>query len=149
MNKQEIFDKFIEFMGNFAQLRAVVALRDGFIMTTPFTIGGSLFLQLANLPVPGYAEFMASIFGQDWTAPLNAVAGATFSVLALIVVMSITNRFVSGEGGDASMASLLALATFLIVMPSEIMIESSEVVGGIIPKSFIISLAAMRSIAAL
>ena len=67
MNKQEMFDKFIEFMGNFAQFRAVVALRDGFIMTTPFTIGGSLFLLIANLPVPGYAEFMAAIFGNDWT----------------------------------------------------------------------------------
>ena len=124
MNKQELFDKFIEFMGNFAQLRAVVALRDGFIMTTPFTIGGSLFLLIANLPVPGYAEFMASIFGNDWTAPLNAVAGATFSVLALIVVMSITNRYVTAEGCDASMATLLALATFFIIMPAEIMTES-------------------------
>ena len=136
MNKQELFDKFIEFMGNFAQLRAVAALRDGFIMTTPFTIGGSLFLLIANLPVPGYAEFMASVFGNDWTAPLNAVAGATFSVLALIVVMSITNRYVAGEGCDASMASLLALATFLIIMPAEILSESHEVVGGVIPKAW-------------
>lgn len=38
MSKQEIFDKFIEIMGEFAQIRAVAALRDGFIMTTPFTI---------------------------------------------------------------------------------------------------------------
>lgn len=52
MSKQEIFDKFIEIMGEFAQIRAVAALRDGFIMTTPFTICGSVFLLLANLPVP-------------------------------------------------------------------------------------------------
>ena len=69
MTKQELFDKFIEIMGEFAQIRAVAALRDGFIMTTPFTICGSVFLLLANLPVPGYAEFMASLFGTDWTAP--------------------------------------------------------------------------------
>ena len=31
MSKQEIFDKFIEIMGEFAQIRAVAALRDGFI----------------------------------------------------------------------------------------------------------------------
>lgn len=41
MTKQELFDKFIEFMGEFAQIKAVAALRDGFIMTTPFTICGS------------------------------------------------------------------------------------------------------------
>ena len=80
MSRQEMFDRFIEFMGEFAQIKAVAALRDGFIMTTTFTICGSVFLLLANLPLPGYPEFMASIFGADWTAPLNAVAGGTFSV---------------------------------------------------------------------
>ena len=53
MNRQKLFDSFIEFMGRFAQLKAVAALRDGFIMTTPFTICGSVFLLLANLTVPG------------------------------------------------------------------------------------------------
>ena len=64
MNKQKLFDRFIEIMGNFAQIRAVAALRDGFIMTTPFTICGSIFLLIANLPIPGYGDFMASIFRQ-------------------------------------------------------------------------------------
>ena len=56
MNKQAIFDKFVEFMGRFAEIRAVAALRDGFIMTTPFTVCGSVFLLIANLPIPGYPE---------------------------------------------------------------------------------------------
>lgn len=136
MSKQELFDKFIEFMGEFAQIRAVAALRDGFIMTTPFTICGSVFLLLANLPLPGYSEFMASIFGSDWTAPLNAVAGGTFSVLALIVVLSITYKFVENEGCDAMMASILALSTFLILMPPTIVSKGGETVGDIIPKAW-------------
>ena len=137
MSKQEIFDKFIEIMGEFAQIRAVAALRDGFIMTTPFTICGSVFLLLANLPVPGYAEFMASIFGKDWTAPLNAVAGGTFSVLALIVVLSITYKFVENEGCDAMMAAILALSTFLILMPPTIVTKGGETVADIIPKAWV------------
>ena len=136
MSKQEIFDKFIEIMGEFAQIRAVAALRDGFIMTTPFTICGSVFLLLANLPVPGYADFMASIFGTDWTAPLNAVAGGTFSVLALIVVLSITYKFVENEGCDAMMAAILALSTFLILMPPTILTKGGETVSDIIPKAW-------------
>ena len=52
MTKQEMFDKFVEFMARFAEYKAVAALRDGFIMTTPFTICGSLFLLIANLPIP-------------------------------------------------------------------------------------------------
>ena len=136
MNKQALFDKFIEFMGVFAQLRVVAALRDGFIATTPFTICGSVFLLLANLPVPGYAPFMASIFGSDWTAPLNAVAGGTFSVLALIVVLTITYKFVENEGCDAMMASVLALSVFLIVMPPSLVTKGGETVGDIIPKAW-------------
>jgi PTS system cellobiose-specific IIC component len=137
MTKQELFDKFIEFMGEFAQIKAVAALRDGFIMTTPFTICGSVFLLLANLPLPGYPEFMASIFGADWTAPLNAVAGGTFSVLALIVVLAITYKFVENEGCDAIMASILSLSTFLILMPPQIVSKGGEAVGDIIPKAWV------------
>ena len=59
MDRQKLFDSFIEFMGRFVQLKAVAALRDGFIMTTPFTICGSVFLLLANLPVPGYGDRFA------------------------------------------------------------------------------------------
>jgi len=136
MTKQEMFDRFIEFMGEFAQIKAVAALRDGFIMTTPFTICGSVFLLLANLPLPGYAEFMASLFGADWTAPLNAVAGGTFSVLALIVVLAITYKFVENEGCDAIMASILSLSTFLILMPPTIVSKGGETIGDIIPKAW-------------
>ncbi len=136
MNRQKLFDSFIEFMGRFAQLKAVAALRDGFIMTTPFTICGSVFLLLANLPVPGYGDFMSSLFGKDWTAPLNAVAGGTFSVLALIVVLSITYKYVENEGCDAMMAAILALSTFLILMPPTIVTKEGAVVGDIIPKAW-------------
>ena len=136
MTKQEMFDRFIEFMGEFAQIKAVAALRDGFIMTTPFTICGSVFLLLANLPLPGYAEFMASLFGADWTAPLNAVAGGTFSVLALLVVLAIPYKFVENEGCDAIMASILSLSTFLILMPPTIVSKGGETIGDIIPKAW-------------
>ena len=53
MDRQKLFDSFIEFMGRFAQLKAVAALRDGFIMTTPFTICGSVFLLLDEPEVYG------------------------------------------------------------------------------------------------
>lgn len=136
MNKQELFDKFIEFMGRFAEIRAVAALRDGFIMTTAFTICGSVFLLLANLPIPGYAAFMAGLFGPDWTAPLNAVSGATFSILAFISVLAITYKYVEAEGGDAIMASILALSTFLIVLPPTIVSKGGETVTDVIPKAW-------------
>ena len=136
MTKQELFDKFVELMGRFADIRAVTALRDGFIMTTPFTICGSVFLLLANLPIPGYADFMAGIFGKDWTIPLNAVAGGTFSVLAVIAVLAITYKYVEAEGCDAIMAAILALTTFIIILPPFAATPDGAMVNDVIPKAW-------------
>ena len=134
MSKQVFFDKFIEFMGRFAELKAIVALRDGFIMTTPFTICGSVFLLIANLPIPGYPAFMASIFGANWTVPLNQVAGATFNILALICVLTISYKYCEAEGCDAIMGAIMAMSSFLILTASSITSKSGEIVNDVIPK---------------
>ncbi len=137
MDKQEFLDKFIEKVIFFGQIPSVRALRDGVILTMPFTIGGSIFLLIANLPIPGYSEFMAGIFGANWTDSLNAVANATFGALAFVIVIGITHRSVTIEGGDAAMASITALLTFLALLPSEIVAGNGQIIGGIIPRSWI------------
>ncbi|WZU00263.1 hypothetical protein MGH68_11685 [Erysipelothrix sp. D19-032] len=43
--------------------KVLSAIRDGFIISTPFIIVASIFLLIANFPIQGYPEFMASIFG--------------------------------------------------------------------------------------
>ena len=134
MTKQEMFDKFVEFMARFAEYKAVAALRDGFIMTTPFTICGSLFLLFANLPIPGYPELMASMFGPHWTDPLNAVAGGTFNILGFIAVLAITYKYVEAEGCDAIMASILALAMFVIIMPASVAVDGGALAENVMPK---------------
>lgn len=134
MNREKLFDTFIELMGRFAEIKAVVALRDGFIMTTPFTICGSVFLLIANLPIPGYAQFMASIFGNNWTDPLNQVAGATFSILALICVLTISYKYCEAEGCDAIMGAVMSMSTFLILTASYVISKDGEKVGDVIPK---------------
>ena len=134
MTKQEMFDKFVEFMARFAEYKAVAALRDGFIMTTPFTICGSLFLLIANLPIPGYPELMASMFGPHWTDPLNAVAGGTFNILGFIAVLAITYKYVEAEGCDAIMASILALAMFVIIMPASVAVDGGAMAENVMPK---------------
>ena len=134
---QDLLDKFIEAMSSFGSIRSVVALRDAFALTMPFTIGGSIFLLIAYLPVPGYAEFMAAHFGAQWTESLNAVASGTFGALALVVVLTITHRYVYLEGGDAIMAAIIALTTFLILLPPGITADSGDFVGGVIPRTWI------------
>lgn len=137
MKVQDFLDKFSEFMMHFGQIRSVVALRDGVVLTMPFTIGGSIFLLIANLPFPGYPEFMAGIFGAEWTDSLNAVAGATFGALAFVIVIGVTHRFITIEGGDASMASITSLLTFLALLPPDITTANGEIIGGVIPRTWV------------
>ncbi len=137
MNRQDFLDKLSEFLIRCGQIRSVIALRDGMITTMPFTIGGSIFLLIANLPIPGYTEFMSGIFGAHWTDSLNAVANATFGALALVIVVRITYQCVSMEGGDANIASIIALTTFLTLLPPDITAESGEVIGGVVPRTWI------------
>lgn len=134
MSKQELFDKFVELMGRFADIKEVAALRDGFIFSTPFTIAGSLFLLIANVPIPGYTDFMASIFGANWSAPLMQVSGATFDVLAIIIVLGMTYKYVEAEGCDALSASVLAVSALFIVIKSSVLSPGGEEVTGVIPK---------------
>ena len=136
MNRQEMFNKFLEVMNRFAQIKAVVAIKDGFIMTTPFTICGSLFLLIACLPIPGWNELMSGMFGKDWAAPLFAVSGGTFSILALIIVVCNAYKYVSNEGLDGMTAAGLALSAFVIVLPPEIVLEDGQVVGNVISKNW-------------
>ena len=136
MSKNEIFNKFLAVMNRFAQIKAIVAVKDGFIMTTPFTVCGSLFLLVACLPVPGWNEFMAGIFGENWAAPLFAVCGGTFSILALIVVVCVTYKYVANEGLDGMTAAGLALAAFVIIIPPEVVLEGGQVAGNVIPKNW-------------
>ncbi len=136
-NQQALFDRITEIMNRFGSMSSAVALRDAFALTMPFTTGGSIFLLIAYLPVPGYAEFMAATFGANWIDSLNAVASGTFGALALVVVLSITHRYVYLEGGDAIMASIIALTTFLILLPPGITADSGDFVGGVIPRTWI------------
>ncbi|MBR1421756.1 MAG: PTS sugar transporter subunit IIC [Selenomonadaceae bacterium] len=134
MSKQEMFDKFIEAMARFADLKVVGALRDGFIMTTPFTICGSVFLLLANLPIPGYGDMMAGMFGPQWTVPLYAISGATFDVLGLICAVTIPYKYVEAQECDAITAATLSLCVFLAVVPATTLAPNGDVVAGVIPK---------------
>ena len=44
----------------------VLSVRDGIILNMPFMLIGSFFLIFAYLPIPGYGEMMASVFGDAW-----------------------------------------------------------------------------------
>ncbi len=133
---QNFFEKLMPGFMKFANSKPIVALKEGFVLTMPVTLIGSIFMLIGNLPIPGYSDFMASIFGADWAAPLNQVTGATFDIIALIGVFGIAYSYAKSHKIDGIAPGILALISFLIVSNSFVLSGTGEVVTGVIPKAW-------------
>lgn len=135
MNRLEtVFEKVTPAFARFANAKPVLAIKDGFILTMPMTIIGSLFLLILALPIPGWEKFMTGLFGADWTLPLTQVVGATFDILALIGVFGIAYSYVKNEKIEGVPAGILGIIAFLIITQSSVLSKSGEVVMGVVPK---------------
>lgn len=132
---KKIFDSLLDVLVKFSTTKAMTALKDGFVITMPITLLGSVFMLLANIPVNGYAEFMTGIFGAGWDVGLNQVSGATFDILAILSVIGIGFSYSRNEGFDGMSSGVLALVAFLILTPSNLTQEGMSV-SGIIPKAW-------------
>ena len=81
MNKKymdKIETTLMPIAGKISANRYLLAIRDGFMLTMPLLIVGAMSLLLANLPIPGYANFMGNLFGAGWdsffTIPYNCIS---------------------------------------------------------------------------
>lgn len=120
----------------FVNSKPVKAIKDGFLYTMPLTIIGSVFLLLAFIPIPGYGELMASIFGDNWQRPLWQVVGATFDILALIGVFGIAYSWVQNEGYQGVSAGIFSIVAMLILNDNFILAADGATLGGVIPKAY-------------
>lgn len=131
---QELFsNKVIPAIMKFVSLKGVVALKDGLLYTMPLTIVGSVFLLLANFPVPAVVNWFDSM---GWIDPLNQAYGATFNIIALIGVIGIAYKYVKNEGYEALNAGVLAAVTFILTTDSFVVTESGEIVSNVINKTW-------------
>ena len=95
----------------------LMAVKDTMITAMPFLIVGSVFLLLAYLPIPGYEGFITGIFGEGWQEKITLITGATFGIIALIVLVG-TAYFYSRElGVDSILSIVLSIAVLFILTP--------------------------------
>ncbi|MFP7299918.1 PTS cellobiose transporter subunit IIC [Neobacillus niacini] len=123
--------------------RHLLALRDGLIATMPFIVIGSLFLIVANFPIPGYADFMASIFGPTWAAKLSYPVDATFNIMSIIAAFAVAYRLAESYKLDAMSAGTISVAAFLLTTPFSFTFTPAEadavMVTGAISKAYLSS----------
>lgn len=140
MNKFLTFleNRFMPFAGRLAAQRHLGALKDGIILAMPLIIIGSLFLILGFLPIPGYAEFMAKVFGEHWLDKLLYPVDATFNMMGLVAAFGIAYRLAERYEMDALTAGTLSLSAFLLATPFNVPFTPAGAtdavsVGGAIP----------------
>ena len=129
-------DKIMPVAGRLAGQRHLSAIRDGFIVFMPFMIVGSLFLIIANFPLPGYADFMKSIFGAKWDYYIGLPADTTFSIMALFISASVAYKLSQSYKVDALSGAVTGLVCFLLTVPFGVESVNGKIVSAI-PNDYI------------
>ena len=92
------------------------AIRDGFLVTVPIVIVGSIFLLISNFPLEGWSEMIASFAGEGWEVYFDRVTSVTFNTVGLLGALSIGYCYAREKGIENRIAGgAIALVCFLII----------------------------------
>lgn len=126
-------EKIIPKIMAFINTKGVQAIKDGIVYSMPLLIVGSFFLILSDFPVEAVVNWLEATGIKE---VLNQAYGATFNISAMIAVIGIAYNYVKSEGQEPLSGAIVALGTFLLLMPSSVETESGEVVTGVINKTW-------------
>ena len=107
----------------------LIAVRDGFLLSMPLLIVGSFFLLIANFPIPGWTNFWARFFGENWDAYFAKPTDATFSIMAMLAVVGIGYSFSEQMKVDKLFGAAVSLVCWFLIMPYKIMVNDTAVSG--------------------
>lgn len=118
-------EKFLMPVANtLSKNKVLSAIRDGFLITVPITIVGSIFLLIANFPLEGFLNLMTSVFGEGWDAYLGRVSAIAFDCVAVLGVLSIGYCYSREKGLENRIGgAVVALVCFLIITPQKTFVE--------------------------
>ena len=93
------------------------AFRHGVMLVMPLLIAAAIGLLVINLPLPGYKNFMATIFGPNWKAPGLLIYNSTIQILALATAFSLSDCLMGLHNekhpGDPILPSMGILTAFV------------------------------------
>lgn len=135
MNKFEkiIDEKISPIAQKISAQRHLRAIRDSFATIMTFLIIGSVFLIIANFPVPGWEELQVKLFGEGFSQLIMTPVRVTFDFMAVYIAGAIAYNLSKRYNIDAFTVSLLSIASFILLIPFETSIEIDGVVH-VVPK---------------
>ena len=128
----------------------LIAIRDGFLVSTPLLIIGSIFLLLANFPIPAWTDFIeaTNIGNMSIAELLSKQSDATFAIMAIFATIGIGYSFAREIKVTPIFGAVVALMSWFILMPYEYSAKIIELFdsSGNILKETGIELATVRGI---
>lgn len=124
--KNFLFKYCIPLVNKFANLKGVVALKDGMTAILAATVVGSIFLLLAEFPYQPIKIFLADIGVSRY---LYQVFNSTFNVLAFLCVGTIAYYYAKNDKVDPVGNVVIAEISFLIVSNQFILFNGEQVNG--------------------
>ncbi|MBE6829525.1 MAG: PTS sugar transporter subunit IIC, partial [Ruminococcaceae bacterium] len=93
MSKKEnvLEEKIMPVADKIANNRYLLAIRDGFMLSMPLLIIGAMSLLIEELPITGYGDFMAGIFGKQWGDFFLVPYHASMAIMTIFVIVGISN----------------------------------------------------------
>lgn len=101
--------KLLPALTKFSSNKYLIALRDGITAVMPFTIIGSLFLLITNLPIKAWKEWIA-----PYAPTLNIVYSVCMNYMALVVVVSVTYQLAKELKINRLFTAFFALISFIM-----------------------------------
>ena len=100
----------------------LMSVRDGFLVSTPLLIAGSIFLVIANFPIPAWTEWLSSVIvnqntGETLATFLAKPSDATFTIMAVFAVMGIAYSFAKHMNTNPLFGSAVGLMAWFLLMP--------------------------------
>lgn len=100
----------------------LVAIRDGFLISTPLLIVGSIFLLIGNFPIPAWTEWLGSVSinGATLGAYIEKPAGATYNIMAIFAVVGIGYSFAKQMKTNPIFGAAVSLMSWFLLMPYQV-----------------------------
>ncbi|MPQ42941.1 PTS sugar transporter subunit IIC [Clostridium tarantellae] len=100
----------------------LMSIRDGFLISTPLLIAGSIFLVIANFPIPAWTNWLKSFVvnantGETLASFIEKPSGATFTIMAVFAIIGIAYSFAKQLKTNAIFGAAVAIMSWFLIMP--------------------------------
>lgn len=108
------------------------ALMEGFIRTSPITLGIAFITIIGNFPVPGWTDYLTKIGLMEH---VNAITNGATGVLTLYVIYSLAMAYAKRLQTNERNAAIVSLAFFIMIIPQTItttVMENGQAVESVV-----------------